>query len=419
MDTVDLDLLAYCRNREAYWRVKSAISKGMCVKESYTLLQAYGKYFKQFPDEKLIEAPRFKTWFRIEGAPHLKMDQHELYATIIDNVCATSIPEDDVFLSTINTLRKASALEEGVSKLKSGTLTFAEFIEGLRDVEISTLDSEEVTESINVEELIAAARTGGFYWRLEDLNVSLGPIHKGDFIVIAKRPEVGGTSFLCSELTYMLEQCPPGGTAIIFNNEEESWKVKSRIVSAALGVDYMKIQSNPTKYQKEWEKWQGDRTFLLVQDTKMTLDSIRAKCKEVKPDLIGINVILKVGGTGKSEDHDKLQALGEEFRVLASEWAPVIGIVQADPMATGEKFPSQDRIYKSKTALQGEADGLIMIGTDEEIDDERRYIYVAKNKLPPSPSTVTKLKHIKSEVGFDMGTGRFLTKNFPKHSREK
>ena len=268
---------------------------------------------------------------------------------------------------------------------------------------------------LTLDSLAANGRQGGFYWRLEDLNRSIGPIRKGDFIIVGKRPEVGGTSFLVSELSHMLEQTD--GNAVIFNNEEAPDKVYSRMVSSALGVDYRKLLGDAPKYQAQYDKWRGKSKFDLVHDTSMTISSIHKHLEEREYDLIGINVLLKVGGTGAKEDHDKFQALGEECRRIAQDYGPVVAIVQADPTAEGMQYIPQDRIYKSKTALQGEADGLIMIGTDEQIEDDVRYIHVAKNKIPPAPCTEVKSKHIKSRVNFEMETGRFLSNNFKTHSR--
>jgi hypothetical protein len=55
---------------------------------------------------------------------------------------------------------------------------------------------------------------------------------------------------------------------------------------------------------------------------------------------------------------------------------------------------------------------MVMIGTDEEIEDDIRYLYVAKNKLPPAACTETNKKHIKTRVAFDMDTGRFTSLNW-------
>ena len=417
MDTVDLDLLKYCTERENLESIAPVVDKSMCIKESWALLGAMKEYYEEFSEIDTIEKRDFKTWFRIKAHPEYKRETHELYSTIIDNVFDIEMPEGAAFKASIQTLRDTSTLQRLMEQWGKGSISMEEFQSRLTSTRPHIEDDKD--EDISVESLADHARYGGLYWRLEDLNRSVGPISRGDFVVVGKRPEVGGTSFLCSELTHMCEQLPDGGKVIIFNNEEEDWKVKGRIISTALDVDYRSIIAHPKKYDEEWKKWLGNREFKLVHDTQMTVASIRAKLNKEKPDVVGINVLLKVGGTGKTEDHDKFQELGERFRVMAGEYAPIVGVVQADPSAEGEKYIPQDRIYKSKTALQGEADVLIMIGTDEEIVDHTRYIHVAKNKIPPSSCTESKLKHIKSDVHFDIDTGRFSSRNFKAHSRSK
>ncbi len=237
------------------------------------------------------------------------------------------------------------------------------------------------------------------------------------FVVIAKRPEVGGTSFVASELSFMLEQMDKDGRAIVFTNEEEPTKIYTRMLCAALDVDYRTMMTAPAHHKQLYEAWLDGRTWELKHDTAMTVSSIKRKLGTKQYDLIAINVLLKVGGTGKKEDHDKFQALGEEMRRIAQEHGPVLAVVQADPSAEGMRYIPQDRIYKSKTALQGEADVLIMIGSDEDGPLDSRYIHVAKNKIPPAPCTDLSVKHIKSEVRFDIGTGRFTSRNYKGNSR--
>ena len=215
----------------------------------------------------------------------------------------------------------------------------------------------------------------------------------------------------------MLEQLDPNSNAIIFNNEEEPSKIYTRMVSTALNIDYKKMMTAHAHYEQEYRTWLDGKQWTLAHDTMMSLGSIHTKLREREYGLIAINVLLKVGGTSAKEDHDKFQALGEECRRIAQLYGPVLAVVQADPSAEGMRFIPQDRIYKSKTALQGEADALIMIGKDEDVPDNLRYINVAKNKIPPAPCTDLANKHIKSECEFDISTGRFKTLNFTGHSR--
>jgi hypothetical protein len=53
-----------------------------------------------------------------------------------------------------------------------------------------------------------------------------------------------------------------------------------------------------------------------------------------------------------------------------------------------------------------------MIGYDEDGPLDSRYIHVAKNKIPPAPCCDLSCKHIKSEIHFDVGTGRFSSRNY-------
>jgi hypothetical protein len=416
VDSIDRDILAYMSKRDHYYELKDVITKRLCVKESWQMLTDFGAYYKQYPEAQEIDDD-FKMWQRTQRHPEWKPEQITGTSILVDSILSTVEVDRPTFLDSIHHTQAVVFYEDVSSDLAAGRITTQEAEAKCREFTRSALIVDDTLVGLTLVDLASAAVGDGFYWRLEDLNKSLGPLKKGDFIVVAKRPEVGGTSFLVSELSFMLEQTD--GNAVLFNNEEEPSKVYSRMVSASLGVDYRRLLGDPSKYDAMYTKWLKGSSFDLVHDTSMTISSIHKHLEEKEYDLIGINVLLKVGGTNAEQDHDKFQALGEECRRISQRHAPVVAIVQADPTAEGMAFIPQDRIYKSKTALQGEADALIMIGTDEEIMDDVRYIHVAKNKLPPAACADVKCKHIKSEVKFSMDTGRFTTKNFRIHSRSK
>ena len=376
------------------------------------MLNDFGAYYKEFPNETQI-TDDFKLWLTTKRHPEWKEDKVRTARHIVTTVLSRPRPEGAAFIESLNHLRGTKFFRDLADSVGQGQTSVDQAIN-----QVASYQSPSCQESLVVYDLQAiqqGERTSGFYWRLEDLNRSLGPLHKGDLIIVGKRPEVGGTSFLVSEMAHMLEQTD--GNAVIFNNEEEPTKVFSRMVSAALGCTYRTLMGDPQKYDQEYKDWLGESEWDLVHDTQMTIGSITKTLKDKEYELIGINVLLKVGGTGEKEDHDKLQALGTWLRRISQEHGPVIAIVQADPSAEGVPYIPQDRIYKSKTALQGEADGLIMIGTDEQIQDDVRYIHVAKNKIPPAPCTDPHCKHIKSQVDFDPQTGRFTSANLTGNSR--
>ena len=313
MDTIDLDILKYMSQRDKYYELKDQITKSLCVKESFEMLGDFGAYFEEHPNATEITND-FILWQRIKRHPNWKPEDARIKGAIVSNIISLQQPERAAFLDSIYHMRATGFYRAVADDLERGVLTTEDAEAKVRVFSKKAPETETLT-NFSLQDLQDQSRSGGYYWRLEDLNKSLGPIRKGDFIVIAKRPEVGGTSFIVSEIAHMLEQTD--GNAVIFNNEEAPDKVFSRMVSASLGVDYRKLLTDPSKYDADYKKWLGKSDFDLVHDTSMTISSIHRTLEEKEYDLIGINVLLKVGGTGKQEDHDKFQELGEECRRIS------------------------------------------------------------------------------------------------------
>ena len=422
MDALDLQLLAFLSIRENYNLYANYVNKGLCTKQSWNLIKDFGEYFNKHPDISEINTD-FTLWFRVDKHPGMKPFDHELYGkivTTIESKRAAGITED--FINTLidyKTKQELCALAQGLQEGSTTIDTFVSEAERISNNRDTYIEAEDTLVDLTLQDLSEHTRDNeGVYWRCEDLNQAIGPIRQGDLIVVGKRPEVGGTSFICSEMSFMLEQLGKKD-AIIFNNEEAPDKVYTRMVSAGLGVDYRTLMTNAAKYDHEFKIWLDDRRFDIEHDTQMSIASIRKRLQGSNYGLIGINVLLKVGGSGKLEDHDKLQYLGEEMRRIAQEYGPVFVITQADPSAEGTKYIPQDRLYKSKTALQGEADVLLMIGKDHNEPDDVRYFNVAKNKIPPAECCDLMCKHLMSEVAFDIPTGRFTSRLFSGNSRWK
>jgi len=127
MDNIDLDILKFMSERENYDTHKSTITKNLCTKESWRLVEDFGKYFDEFPNVTEIDKD-FNLWFRVTGHPGWKAEEHELYSKIISNVQESKAPVRDVFLAQLERTRQteiiASLYENyvtGVSLLMSST----------------------------------------------------------------------------------------------------------------------------------------------------------------------------------------------------------------------------------------------------------------------------------------------------------
>ena len=411
MDILDLDILTFLSERSNYDNYGSIVDKGLCTKPSWRLVQDFGEYYEQHPEVQQIDSD-FSLWFRINKHPDMKAEEAESYGTIITNIQdrRTSTPVSNSFVDTLSKAKQKARLDNLNKDYQGGKLDLEEFLSEAQALKPKE-DATSGLVSLSLDDLAKDTRDNtGLYWRCEDLNKAIGPIRTGDLAIVAKRPEVGGTSFLSSELTFMFEQMGDKD-AIIFNNEEAADKIYTRLISSALGVDYRTLMSDPKKYTAAYHSFLGGRKIDIIHDTSLQASSIRSRLADGNYGFCGVNVLLKVGVPGKLEDHDKLQYVGEELRRL-SEYCPIMGITQADPSAEGVRYIHQDRIYKSKTALQGEADILLMIGMDYDEPPDTRFIHVAKNKIPPAACCDLSMKHSMTEVKFDMATGRFESKLF-------
>lgn len=252
-------------------------------------------------------------------------------------------------------------------------------------------------------------RSGGYSWRLDFLNRAIGPISPGDLVVVGARPESGKTSFITSEVSHMMTQLRPDEGIVIFNNEEKGDKVLGRFVQSTLGITGMDIASNPAKSEADFLKLAGRKDKVVVfNKAHMSVYDVERQLRSTKARIVVFNTLAKVRGfKDAGSEVARLEHLYQWARYIASDYNCVVFVVaQADATAENVKYIYQDQLYNSKTAIQGEADVLITIGKMHGVDD-KRWLNIPKNKIPPTPGVDPLLSHGKEEVNFDGTTGRF------------
>jgi replicative DNA helicase len=237
---------------------------------------------------------------------------------------------------------------------------------------------------------------GGLRWRLEWLNKSLGSLRKGDFGFIFARPETGKTTFLASEVTKFAEQVDR--PILWCNNEEGGSKVMLRCYQAMLGITHEEFRDHRhTKMSEFMER--GGRFIHIYDDASMTSRSIEALCKQLNPSLIIFDQLDKVKGFPEDRDDLKLGAIYQWARELAKQYAPVIGVTQADGSGEGTKWLHMGNVANAKTAKQAEADFILGIGkSNEEGLGDIRFLNISKNKLTGDADSEPALRHGKGEV---------------------
>jgi replicative DNA helicase len=149
----------------------------------------------------------------------------------------------------------------------------------------------------------------------------------------------------------------------------------------------------------EFKKMVRDgRLLILKQYECNSVHQLDVLFEEYNPCCVIVDQLDKVAGFGKSEREDlRLGALYGWARSVAAKYGPVIAVSQLDADAEGVPYPGFERLRGSKTDKQGEADLIIMLGSEDR-SKTTRCIHTPKNKLDGADEMH---RHAKWEVPFD------------------
>lgn len=410
-------LLRLLVNRTMYSKYRSLIKEYVLDSESNGLLLDFGAYYDAYPGHAEIDWPTFYAWTRTTRRATLGPADRVLYEEQVRKVENATVPDEKLAARFVE-LDYAGQIGGIVDNVLEGKAGATLDKVGTLLTEYATVSNPHKVEVISdsLSDLVAGlSKAGGVEWRLEDLNRAVGPLNQGDFVLIGKRPEVGGTSFICSEITHMASQLPAGKNVVFFNNEEQGRKIKLRLYEAALGDNIMNLAVDVPKAEAEYQKILGGAKIDVIHRVGMDIGFVESILRRGNYGIIVFNMLSKIGGFNKLEGTERLAALGGWARAVADKYGVVFAVHQADASAEGLEFLDQSQLYGSKTQLQSESDVQLMIGKSHNPSKaDSRYISVVRNKLPQGPRTDPKLKYARFECGFSWETGRFDSMSFKK-----
>lgn len=413
-------LIHILKKRKDFYRYTPLIKEHTINKETKILIDSMDSFFKKDKSCKEIDFSVFIPWFKLHKIPSMSKEMHSIFDKFFDSL-TSNIPTEkdkDNILEFFIEKDYATKIADFLIKITEGddTKEFLEIENMIRDYKEETnkaLDKNtEIFVSDDPEEILTNVMSQGLEWRLEELNISVGPIRKGNFVIISAPVNTGKTTALCSEVTHMASQLEDDNVVVWFNNEEEGSAVKSRIWQAVLGWTLRDCQASPLKTIEEVKKkWKGRVDRIKLVDLKdITVQQAEDILDTVKPGLIVFDQLWKVEGFNDSfSEVDKMRRLFGWGREMAHRYAPVITVHQADGTAIGNKYPDMHQLYNSRVGIQGEADVIIMIGRDLDPAEpaDARGIHVAKNKLPGGPRSDEKERHGKWDVTIDPTKARY------------
>ena len=393
---MDYDVLYLCaKSKENLSKYRRYIKPHVVMKETNTILDGMDKYYKTFPSVTDFAWDSFSAFLIADQSKRLTDDSIVKLRMMLSKA-KSFVPHhahEEVVKTLIELDYLALIMEECV-KVKEGSSDLEHVhilaTNALKDVE-RYIEKDELFVSADLSAIADRITSSGYEWRLDALNRSLGPLRTGNFVIVAARVEVGKTTFLASEVSYLAQQLPKDRPVVWVNNEEESSVVFFRIVQAALGIESKVIIADSKKAMVDYAALMGgNKDKIRVTKDMNNVRDLETLFREVNPGLIIFDQLDKVDGFKSDEREDlKLGKIYKWARELARSYGPVIAASQLSASAVEMKDPpfiGLDALRGSKTDKPGEADVVITIGKYKEPkspeEEMIRTINVPKNKLP-------------------------------------
>ncbi|ATI16324.1 DNA helicase [Caulobacter phage Lullwater] len=422
---MDLTLLRLLRKRESYKKWNRVVAEGVVTGPTKVILDDYGKWFKEFPDAPEIDAGAFELWFTKFAHPKLSEEKTAVFLHQLREAAEPLDPslEDGLMARLVdaNSMQKLMTL---VEKFEGGEEVEA-FVEARSLLEKWELElnrkvkTPEVRDSIG--DLLAEDENDiGFKFRLDELNQGIRPLRGGDFVILAARPDVGKTTALTSELSFMAPQVdlvyPDEDRDILwFNNEGPGRRIKTRLYQSALNatISDLVARNKAGTIEAEYASAVGGRADRIrvydihdfwSSEVEDVIKDGRAPAIIVFDMIDNIRFAGDVGNNGQRTDQ-LLEAMYQWGRNIAVKYNCVV-IATSQISADGEnlQYPSLSMLKDSKTGKQGAADLIITIGYNKEYPNAR-YMGATKNKLAREGGRKT----IQEEVRFDGQRGRYVS----------
>lgn len=388
---IDITLLRILKNHADFKKLHSHIPINALDQKTKTLISAFSKYFKKFPEHGKIDfqvfIPRFIAW-----NPTMDKETLGMYKAIIKQ-CNEDVEETTKagIVADLYEIDTAFRIANLCAQYEEGELDapFPALVSSIIDAyKIQTGALGAVWNQTDISELLEEdLNDAGIKWRLSGLRECMRPLRIGDFGIIGGRPDVGKTTFLASETTYMAPQLEPDKNIIWLNNESYSGRIVKRVYQSALGLPMSKIiqLNKQSKLRKMYEKAVGRLDKIRVYDIHgMHVGQVEAILEQSNPGIIIYDMIDNIRGFGNAARNDlQLEEMYKWGRECSVKYGS-IGLATSQISAEGEgmRYPLMHMLKDSKTGKQGACDFQIMIGAVKQQGLENiRFIGVPKNKL--------------------------------------
>ena len=289
---IDKDLLfMFTESVDNFRKYKKFVKPHVIEKETSILINYIDDYYTAHPGETSINWAAFSSFFSGDLSKRLTVESYTLIRALAKSmeVYKPSTAYDKVVKDLIE-LDYIARLMEELDKVKSGSSDLEHVhtlaTNALKDIE-RYIDHEDLFVVPDISSVVDRITSTGYEWRLNSLNRSLGLVRPGDFLIVAARVEVGKTTFLASEASYLATQLPDDRPVVWVNNEEKSDTVFFRVVQAALGKTTKDILADSKTAMDDYTKlMRGNANKILVTDGNTNhVNALDVMFKDVNPEI--------------------------------------------------------------------------------------------------------------------------------------
>lgn len=429
--SLDVTLLRLMKHRSKFDRLISGLPEAGLEETTNVLIHDFKAYFKEFPEAKAIEYDTFMVWFNEFKHNNFAPERAGMFDAIMRRVQEDVAPEvEDGLMERLVSAEASFKIIGIVEKWNAG----GEF-DLLTTLEDAVEDFSKQMErkvktpfvDIPIEDMLKEDEDdSGLHWRLDCLNQSMRPLRGGDFGIVAARPDKGKTTFLTSELSFMVSQLRKRDgedlprPILWFNNEGPGKKIKQRYYQSLLSctipemVEKLRAGTLTSDLLAVTNGIDPNLLLRIVDVHDARSHEIETIIRNHPPSLVVLDMIDNIQFSGLTANNGQrtdqmLEAMYQWARNLAVKYdAPFLATSQISADGDGIPYPTLPMLKDSKTGKQGAADFIATIGAlNDPAMEHIRYIGMTKNKLHRSGGR----KDPRAECLFDAEKARYENPN--------
>lgn len=381
------DLIKYISNLSNYKRYSSLIRDEYLSDIPKFIYDNLKTYFNE-TEKQDVDWDEFKG-FVLMNHPNLNDSKVKSFVAYVNKLVENDDEVENFVIKNLSTRHYADRIADTAFSVSTGDAEMSDISDLLREYNLEVKGVEWDLESLNLSEnemfheLQDLKNTKKYSWSIPELELMMGPISKGDFIILAARPDGGKTTLLSAQAVNWCKQLEDDECVLWCNNEEAGNRVRLRQIQAGLSWTTEEVMFDVKKSIDTFNEKFGKDKIKMLNNSMMTVHDIETAIETCNPKIIVIDQIWKVGGFEKTSNNgiDRYSKLAQYVRELAKKHGPIIGASQLDATADNEKYPTMGALYNSKTAVQGEADAILTIGQTKQDGPDIRFLSAPKNKL--------------------------------------